>query len=133
MEAQRYENGIPWVDMGSADLDRATEFYHGLFGRNTPAGPPEAGGHAVCNINGKSVAGLGPNMNPGAPPHWSTYVNVTSAGDTIAEVAASGGTVHMAPMDVMDAGRVAVLADPGGAAIGHWQAGQHMGAQIVNE
>jgi predicted enzyme related to lactoylglutathione lyase len=95
--------------------------------------PPEAGGYTVCDMDGKTVAGLGPNMNPAAPPHWSTYVNVTSADDTIAKVAANGGTVYMAPMDVMDAGRMAVFADPGGAALGLWQPGQHMGAQLVNE
>jgi uncharacterized protein len=134
MEVQRYEDGVPsWVDMGSADRDRAKEFYSGLFGWNAPDGPPEAGGYTVCDMDGKTVAGLGPNMNPAAPPHWSTYVNVTSADDTIAKVAANGGTVYMAPMDVMDAGRMAVFADPGGAALGLWQPGQHMGAQLVNE
>ena len=134
MEVQRYEVGVPsWVDMGSADQDRAKEFYSRLFGWNTPPGPPEAGGYTVCDIDGKTVAGLGPNMNPATPPHWSTYVNVTSADDTIAKVAANGGTVYMAPMDVMDAGRMAVFADPAGAALGLWQPGQHMGAQLVNE
>ena len=134
MEVQHYEDGVPsWVDMGSADLDRAKDFYQGLFGWNTPAGPPEAGGYAVCDLAGKTVAGLGPNMNPSAPPHWSTYVNVASADDTIGKVEAHGGTVYVAPMDVMEAGRMAVFADPEGAAIGLWQPGEHMGAQIVNE
>ena len=40
MEVKRYEDGIPsWVDMGSADLDRAQEFYREFFGWNTPEGP----------------------------------------------------------------------------------------------
>ncbi len=134
MEVQRYENGVPsWVDMGSADLAGAKEFYRGLFGWNAPDGPPEAGGYTVCDIGGKTVAGLGPTMNPSAPPHWSTYVNVDSADDTIARVEANGGTVYVAPMDVMEAGRMAVFADPAGAAIGLWQPNQHMGAQLVNE
>ena len=111
----------------------ARKFYRGLFGWNTPEGPPEAGGYSVCDIDGKTVAGLGPNMNPAAPPHWSTYVNVDSADDTVAKVEANGGTVYVAPMDVMDAGRMAVFADPDGAVIGLWQPGQHMGAQLVNE
>jgi predicted enzyme related to lactoylglutathione lyase len=33
----------------------------------------------------------------------------------------------------MEAGRMAVFADPTGAAIGLWQPGQHCGAQLVNE
>jgi predicted enzyme related to lactoylglutathione lyase len=134
MEVHRYEDGIPsWVDMGTADLDRAKKFYGELFGWNAPAGPPEAGGYTVCDIDGKTVAGLGPHTNPAAPAHWSTYVNVTSADDTIAKVTANGGTVYVEPMDVMDAGRMAVFADPDGAAIGLWQPGRHVGAQLVNE
>jgi hypothetical protein len=121
------------VDLGSADLPKAKEFYRGLFGWNTPDGPPEAGGYTVCDIGGKTVAGLGPNMSPGTPAHWSTYVNVDSADDTMAKVEANGGTVYMPPMDVMEAGRMAVFADPAGAAIGLWQPNQHIGAQLANE
>ena len=62
-----------------------------------------------------------------------TYVNVDSADDTATKVAANGGTVFMPPMDVMDAGRMAVFADPVGAVIGLWQPNQHTGAQVANE
>jgi hypothetical protein len=134
MEVEHYENGVPsWIDLGAGDLAAAKEFYGGLFGWHTPEGPPEAGGYSVCDIGGKTVAGLGPNMNPGAPPHWSTYVNVESADDTIAKVEANGGMVYMPPMDVMEAGRMGVFADPTGAAIGLWQPREHLGAQLVNE
>ena len=72
-------------------------------------------------------------MNPDFPPVWMTYVNVDSADDTVAKVTANGGTVFAAPMDVMDAGRMAVFADPLGAVIGLWQPESHTGAQLVNE
>jgi hypothetical protein len=36
-------------------------------------------------------------------------------------------------MDVMDQGRMAMAADPGGAAFGLWQARQHTGVQLANE
>jgi hypothetical protein len=36
-------------------------------------------------------------------------------------------------MDVMDAGRMTVFADPVGAVIGLWQPNQHTGAQVANE
>jgi uncharacterized protein len=62
-----------------------------------------------------------------------TYVNVDSADDTVAKVTANGGTVFMPPMDVMDAGRMAVFADPLGAVMGLWQPKGHMGAQLANE
>ena len=87
----------------------------------------------MCDIGGKTVSGLGPQMNPNVPPTWMTYVNVDDADATAAKVAAAGGTVLAAPMDVMDAGRMAVLADPLGAVIGLWQPKQHTGAQLANE
>jgi predicted enzyme related to lactoylglutathione lyase len=36
-------------------------------------------------------------------------------------------------MDVMDAGRMAVVIDPSGAAVALWQASKHIGATLVNE
>lgn len=39
----------------------------------------------------------------------------------------------MEPMDVMTLARMAVVADPGGAPVSFWQAGDHKGAGIVNE
>ncbi len=134
MEYERYDNGVPsWVDLGSPDLAKAKEFYSGLFGWECPEGPPEAGGYSVCLLGGKTVAGLGPQMNPEFPPVWMTYVNVDDADATVAKVSANGGMVCAAPMDVMDVGRMSIVADPVGAVIGLWQPKTHLGAQLVNE
>ncbi|HMD47129.1 MAG TPA: VOC family protein [Acidimicrobiales bacterium] len=132
MEMQTYGHGVPsWVDVGT-DVDKAKDFYRALFGWDIPDGPPEAGGYSIAFLRGKTVAGVGPQMNPG-PPVWSAYVNVDDA-DAIAEkVTANGGQVVLAPMDVMTAGRMAFFADPAGAVFGIWQAGDHKGAQLVNE
>ena len=133
MEIERYDDGVPsWVDLGSTDLAKSKEFYWGLFGWNCPEGPPEAGGYSVCDLGGKTVAGLGPKMNPAMPTVWIAYVNVDSADDAVAKASANGGTVFMPPMDVMEAGRMAVFADPV-VVIGLWQPNQHTGAQLVNE
>jgi predicted enzyme related to lactoylglutathione lyase len=39
----------------------------------------------------------------------------------------------MAPTTLGPSGRLAMVADPGGAAIGVWQADQHLGAGVVHE
>jgi hypothetical protein len=133
MEMSSYEPGVPsWVDLGTPDIEKSAQFYSGLFGWNCPEGPADAGGYRVCDIGGKFVAGLGPQQNPG-PPVWAVYVNVASADDTAGAVTANGGQVFVPPMDVMDAGRMAVFADPVGAVISVWQPGMHPGAQVVNE
>jgi predicted enzyme related to lactoylglutathione lyase len=64
---------------------------------------------------------------------WSTYVNVDDADKVVAKVGDAGGMVFVAPMDVMEVGRMAVFADPAGAVIGVWQPNKHKGAGIVNE
>jgi predicted enzyme related to lactoylglutathione lyase len=134
MEFERYDEGVPsWVDLGSSDPAKTRAFYGELFGWNCPEGPPEAGGYAVCDIGGKTVAGIGPQMNPDFPPVWMTYVNVDSADTTAAKVTKAGGAVLAEPMDVMDAGRMAIVADPLGAVIGLWQPNEHTGAQLANE
>lgn len=134
MEMTYYEHGVPsWVDLTTPDVSRASDFYGALLGWECPEGPPEAGGYRIAHLDGRTVAGIGPQMNPDAPTAWSTYVNVDSADATAERVEADGGRTLMAPMDVMDQGRLAVFADPTGGVFGVWQPGQHKGAQLVNE
>jgi predicted enzyme related to lactoylglutathione lyase len=64
---------------------------------------------------------------------WNTYICVDSADETASTVREAGGTVLMEPFDIMDSGRMAVFADPEGAAFFVWEAKQFKGAQIVNE
>jgi predicted enzyme related to lactoylglutathione lyase len=133
MEIETYEHGVPsWVDLGTGDIAKAGAFYSALFGWTVNEGPPEAGGYAIAELRGKPVAGLGPQQNPG-PPVWATYVNVDDADAVIGKVAGAGGMVIVPPMDVMEAGRMAILADPAGAVVGVWQPKEHKGAGVVNE
>lgn len=133
-ERQSHPPGTPsWVDIGT-DIAAAKAFYCPLMGWGAvDAGPvEETGGYGFFTRAGKLVAGFGPQQNPG-PPYWSTYVSVADADETAAKVAAAGGTALVGPMDVMDAGRMAVFLDPQGVVFSIWQPGQHIGAQLVNE
>jgi len=127
--------GTPcWVDLGVDDIAQAKAFYGGLFGWDIQDGPPEAGGYAMCLLNGRPAAGIGPKMGPAeAPPTWTTYLASDDADDTAARIKAAGGMVLMEPFDVMDAGRMAVAADPGGAVFGVWQGRMHTGIGVANE
>jgi predicted enzyme related to lactoylglutathione lyase len=133
MEPDSYEDGVPnWVDLGTPDPAKAIEFYGALFGWEAEVGPPETGGYAIATLQGKPVAGIGPQQNPG-PPYWTTYVKVSDAAATVARVQAHDGQVFVEPMDVMGQGIMAVLADPLGAPISVWQPLAFPGAGIVNE
>jgi hypothetical protein len=80
------------------------------------------------------VAGIGPKQGPpGTPSTWTTYLASDDAGETAGRVKAAGGQVLVEPMDVMDVGRMAVAADPGGAVFGIWQARSHTGFGLADE
>jgi predicted enzyme related to lactoylglutathione lyase len=135
-ERSSYANGVPsWVDLASADVDTSVAFYGGLFGwDHAPAGPvEETGGYGLFRLGDKVVAGLGPLQNETQPPVWSTYIAVDDADATVAKATDAGGQVVLPAMDVMDAGRVAILVDPDGAFFGIWQARRRTGAELVNE
>ena len=134
MEYERYEEGVPsWVDLGSPDRPSPEAVYGGLFGWDCPAGPPEAGGYSVCELGGKTVAGLRPQDEPGHPGGVDLVRQRGGRRRQAARVSAHGGTVFMPPMDVMEAGRMSLFADPAGAVVGLWQPKEHTGAQLVNE
>ncbi len=133
-ERTSYAPGTPsWVDLGSPDQDASAAFYGGLFGWAAAMDPrPEAGGYGMFTIDGKNVAGVGPQMNPG-PPFWSVYISVADADQAVEKVTAAGGTAIMGPMDVFDSGRMAVLQDAVGSFVSIWQPKAHIGAQLVNQ
>jgi hypothetical protein len=133
----RYIPGVPcWVDTTQPDPEAAVAFYGELFGWEfedvMPPGAPAK--YFVARLRGGDVAAVS-SPPEGAPPKatWNTYVWVADADETTAKVRAAGGSVLSEPFDVMDAGRMAVLADPAGAAFIAWQANKHRGAAVVNE
>jgi predicted enzyme related to lactoylglutathione lyase len=136
-ERDRYIPGVPcWVDTSQPDPDAAVAFYSGLFGWDfedaMPAG--SQGRYFIARLRGGEVAAVG-SIPEGMPrvAAWNTYIWVESADATASMVREAGGKTLMEPFDVMDAGRMAVFADPEGAAFCVWQAGRHRGARIVNE
>ncbi len=133
-ERSSYAHGTPsWVDIGSTDLEKTHAFYTGLFGweRADAGDPAETGGYGFYQKGGKNVAGYGPAQAGGV--WWTTYISVDDADAVAKAVEANGGQTMMPPMDVMAAGRMAVFADPTGAAFSIWQPGETIGAEVVNE
>ena len=136
-ERDGYIPGVPcWVDTSQPDPEAAVRFYSQLFGwQFEDVMPPGSEGkYFSARIRGGDVAAVG-SIPEGAPQvaTWNTYVWVDSADETAGRVRDAGGSVVMEPFDVMDAGRMAVFADPEGAVFMVWQANEHRGARIVNE
>ena len=129
-----YEPGTPsWADVTSSDADAARAFYGALFGwTGEPAVEPEARGYTVMMRGDAAAAGLAPTFGE-MPSVWSAYVTVADADAALEAAAAAGGSVLMGAMDVLDAGRMAVIADPSGAALSLWQPNSHIGAEVRME
>ena len=127
-----------WADLATTDADGAKQFYTGLFGwRTSDDAIPGGGVYTMCRIDGKAVAAMSTQQDQereqGIPPHWNNYVTVTSADETAAKAAELGGHLLADPFDVMDVGRMAVIADPTGAAFCVWEPRTSIGAERVNE
>lgn len=135
-----YAHGTPnWVDLQTTDQNAAKAFYAGLFGWEYEDVPMAEGGpvYSMARLGGNDVAAIAaqsPDLAAaGAPPMWNTYIAVDSVDAAVAKVNESGGQILMQPFDVMEAGRMAVVTDPSGAAVCLWEAKDHQGAALVNE
>jgi len=99
-----------------------------------PAGP--GGVYTIFRLNGRDAAAAY-DLNPAqlaqkVPPHWMLYIAVENVDASAAKVPSLGGSTIMAPFDVMDAGRMAVIADPTGAYFCLWQAKKNKGLGIAS-
>ena len=72
-------------------------------------------------------------MNRTFPTHWNIYFTVENVDATAEVVGQNGGSVFFGPMDVFEAGRMAMCQDPQGAYFALWQANQHIGCRVKGE
>ncbi|MEO0870246.1 MAG: VOC family protein, partial [Cyanobacteria bacterium J06642_11] len=132
----RYDHGVfSWVDLMTSEPDTAKHFYTELFGWRFEDMPTDMGSVYSMAFKGDrtvaAISAIPPNMD--MPPSWQCYITVNDLDATVQSCQDNGGTVTMAPFDVMDAGRMAVVTDPTSAVVSLWQAKNHVGAGLVNE
>ena len=127
--------GAPcWVDLFTTDMGKARTFYEALLGWTSEDAGPDYGGYVNFSKDGIGVAGgMTNDGSTGQPDSWNIYLAVEDAAATVDAAAAAGGAVIVPAMDVMALGRMAVVTDPGGAAIGIWQPGEHKGFGVLAE
>ncbi|MFD5573273.1 VOC family protein [Streptomyces cadmiisoli] len=134
MLTTRFVNGAPnWVDLGTTDLDGAASFYGALFGWRFESAGPEAGGYGFFELNGRKVAGGMQNPAEQGPPSWTVYFRSADARATAEAVEQAHGTVRLRPMQVMDQGHMAIVADSAGVPFGIWQPAALEGVDLLNE
>jgi uncharacterized protein len=133
-----YQPGVPcWVETWHDDPGPAVQFYSAILGweaENTL--PPDAEGtFHICRTRGRDAAAIGSPLPEGAPPTpvWTTFILVESAEETAGKARDAGGSVIVEPFESLEGGRLAIVADPGGATFAAWEQAKHKGAQVVNE
>ena len=135
---RRARMGLSYLPQDASVFRRLTveenmAFYADLFGWSVEEAGEEYGGYITFRLDGRAVAGLGPVMGDGGGNAWLTYLLVEDA-ETSEKAALQAGAQLVAPtMTVGEQGRMAVIADPGGAAIGLWDPEQHRGFDLVAE
>jgi len=138
-EIVRHEPGtFCWIELGTTDTKAAKTFYGGLFDwtfSDVPMGPDAS--YTLTHRGGLDVSGLyaydAEQRKRGVPPHWLVYVAVASADEAAERAKSLGATIPMAPMNVMDVGRMALIQDPQGAVFAVWEPKSHAGSRLVNE
>jgi predicted enzyme related to lactoylglutathione lyase len=127
--------GAPcWVDLMTSDVERARSVYRQVLG--VEAGEPneEFGGYFMFMMDGRPIAGVMANQAEGtATDLWSVYLGSGDANATLSRAAEHGGSVMVPGMQVGELGTMAMVLDPGGAAIGVWAPIEFAGFGAVGE
>jgi predicted enzyme related to lactoylglutathione lyase len=109
-----------WEELFSANPTRASRFYRGLFGYQIePDGRVDRADSFIIASGGYARASLAQvPARPGAYPAWLSFVRVDHLDAAIARAVALGGRLLAQPKPPHPDSRIAIVADPLGAAIG---------------
>jgi predicted enzyme related to lactoylglutathione lyase len=111
-----------WNERLTRDVDRAKQFYEETIGwRFNPMPMPDGETYWIAVMDGTPVAGIFPINRPefeGVPEVWMSYLAVDDVVKRVQKATDAGATLMRPIFDVPDVGRIAILTEPGGAAIG---------------
>lgn len=113
-----------WADLSTPDQQRAGDFYSALFGwqiMKEDEDPAHNYWHIKCGED--FIGGIPPasHRDPKIPPHWMPYILVSNCDATANQAKQQGAKLYMPPQDFEEVGRIAVIADPQGAAFAIFQ------------
>jgi predicted enzyme related to lactoylglutathione lyase len=127
-----------WLELGTTDRKAAKDFYSHLFGwtsEDMAMGPDMT--YTIFRIGGGDVAGayqlMKEQLDMHVPPNWILYVKVVNADESAAKAVKLGGKQIVAPSDIPNVGRFAVIQDPTGAFISIFQPGRHRGTTVFGD
>ena len=110
-----------WIQLLSNDAKKAAEFYGKLAGYEILE---NRGGQATSDFVlaskgfARATVRTIPPKHQGVPPNWLPFVRVKNIRDSLVRTTELGGRVRLAPKPEVFQGKVAVISDPTGAALG---------------
>ncbi len=112
-----------WTELMTWNAEKAKAFYAETLGWTYDVMPMAEGGDYIVCKAGDIMAGGIMEMKPGTgfdglPDHWFAYIAVDDIDARVAQVEAAGGEIMRPPFDVPEVGRIAMVKDAAGAAIG---------------
>jgi hypothetical protein len=110
-----------WSSLITSDPDTGAAFYQTLFDYEVFDLPTDEGAqHLLLASDNYARASVNPPPadRSNIHPHWLNYLRVDDADKVVAKLVALGGSVLVAPRVDRHGGKVAVVADPQGAAFG---------------
>ena len=114
---------VAWNELMTRDVEAAKKYYAKVCGWAYHPMTMEGGQeYFVALLDGEGVAGIMDIADIPAydkmPAHWFTYLGVADVDDEVSKTEDMGGEIMRYPFDVPGIGRIAIVKDPGGAALG---------------
>lgn len=110
-----------WYELLTSGPDAAARFYGAVLGWTTSDSGQKSMDYRYLSMDGVAVGGLmalpAGAAASGMRPGWLGYVSVADVDKSVASIVAAGGAEHMPAMDISGVGRIAMVADPQGAAL----------------
>ena len=124
-------NPFVHVELNTTDVDKAKKFYGQLFDWKLedvamgPGGPPgllaSEGRYTMIKPGTGTGGGMLKQPVPGAPAFWLAYVAVDDVAASTQKAKSLGAKIMLDVTEVPGAGRMSVIIDPAGAALGLWK------------
>ena len=117
---------IMWVELMTADIGQAADFYERVLGVETGQMEGSPMPYTLMKVAGNDVAGMMniADMGPeaaGVPPNWSIYFGTSDTDNSVEQAKSLGATVLEGPRDIPNIGRFAVMRDPQSAVFSVFQ------------